>query len=123
MLQKLFGALEARQALNKYNRETLQYALRGLVDRVARFSSQDVAAVIKARSCAGRAARRLSMPARATPRDPTFLRFWRLSFAKRLAPSMLLSLSIARKMQRAFATEVILQKCNRVRHASSACTG
>lgn len=45
MLSRLFGALEARGFFNQYNREVLQFAIRGFFDRVDRLSRQDVAAV------------------------------------------------------------------------------
>ncbi len=45
MLSRLFGALEARSFFNQYNREVLQFAIRGFFDRVDRLSRQDVAAV------------------------------------------------------------------------------
>ncbi|GIL84942.1 hypothetical protein Vretifemale_13501 [Volvox reticuliferus] len=45
MLDRLFSALEARSFFNQYNRDVLQYAIRGFFDRVNPLSRQDVAAV------------------------------------------------------------------------------
>ncbi|GLC34259.1 hypothetical protein PLESTM_000175400 [Pleodorina starrii] len=45
MLGRLFTALESRSFFNPYNRDVLQFAIRGFFDRVNPLSRQDVAAV------------------------------------------------------------------------------